>query len=413
MSDIRSLVSNRLAQQRTTSEERRRYLQRLARLMCRENNPTVRFAKHDTAECRHNDGDLEIIIGNDLVAQTVTNLDERVWEVVGQEGLLVHEIGHVLYTDFEAWQDIEAQLGMHEASAFHKKVWNPAEDAAIEEQLRWKFNCARELDTYNANLFTKGKRSCGKLSTMDAVQVVILEKGCYETGILEEHLAGERELVPPRRREVFDNKVLPELNSMLADVMTEPDPQVRYDRMLEFWEFMKDLLQDETGEDAGSQYQDGPMGDAKPDDTQGMTPGQLADALEDMDGEQVEIEITQTGVPDDMMQEFADQQDRHEEGEEQDGDEQASAESGDSTEDGGEQDQGEDEQSPAQDGEGAESNGEDAESGATDEPEGEGEEDGEHDHDSDGGGGGGGGGMPGGEGSGFPGHEDHRIVIRD
>lgn len=408
MSDIRSLVSDRLAQQRTTSEERRRYLQRLARLMCRENNPTVRFAKHNTAACLHDDGDLEIIIGRDLVAQTVTNLDERVWEVVGQEGLLVHEIGHVLYTDFEAWENIKDGLAMNESSAFHKKVWNPAEDAAIEEQLRRKFNCARELDTYNANLFSRGKRSCGRLSTMDAVQVVILEKGCYETGILEEHLAGERELVPPRRREMFDNKVLPELNSMLADVMTEPDPQMRYDRMLEFWEFMKDLLQDETGEDAGSQYQDGPMGDAKPDDTQGMTPGQLADALEDMDSEQVVIELTQTGVPDDMMQEFADQQDRHEEA-----DEEGAAESGDSTEDGGEQDQGEGEQSPAQDGEGAESNGEDAEREATDGPEGEGEEDGEHDHDSDGGGGGGGGGMPGGNGSGFPGHEDHRIVIQD
>jgi hypothetical protein len=150
-----SSVSSRLAEAQTTSEDRRRYLEKLASLMCREYQPKVKFTGIDTACCKHEDGDIAIEIGGEIHDQLVTDFPRPIWTLVAQEGLLTHEIGHVLYTDFDAHEEMKDKLGFSEMNLFHSIVWNPAEDAAIEEQLRWKFDCGDELDTYNANLFEK------------------------------------------------------------------------------------------------------------------------------------------------------------------------------------------------------------------------------------------------------------------
>lgn len=430
-SNIPDVVSDRLKRQQSASPERRRYLEQLAQLMCRNYNPTVNFQQIRTARCRHVHGEMMIDVCQEMIGQTVTDLDEDVWCLVAQEGLLIHEIGHVLYTDFDAHEEIKDQLGMREMNAFHDIVWNPAEDAAIEEQLRWKFNCSRELDTYNANLFHRQKSGAHELPIPQAVKISILEKGCYDAGALDEHLQGKRNLVNPDDREVFDDKIVPEINAMLADVMTEPDPNERYERMLEFWKWLKDIMQDEQGQDAVQEQQNGQgsgYDEAKPDDTSGMTPGEMADALEDLDEDEVREQLEDIAQPEPShdWDEILDEDDEAEEDDAQEGAGQG---------DGEEADEG-DEDDPSLGDLFSDPDGEDEEAD-------EGEEDGEHGHDTDGdsngpdsddsqpgdeddgkggdeggdeqgdseGGSGDGEGQPGGSGLGE--HEDHRLVIRD
>lgn len=429
-------VSSRLRQQQTTSPERRRYLEQLARLMCREYNPTVNFRDIPTARCRHNQGEIDIDVGREIVDQTVTSLAPDVWSLVAQEGLIVHEIGHVLYTDFDAHESIKNDLGMKEMNAFHDIVWNPAEDAAIEEQLRWKFDCSRELDTYNANLFTRQKAGAQNLPIPQAVKIAILEKGCYDAGAVDEHVNEERNLVEPSNRTLFDQTILPEVNQMLADVMTEPDPGVRYERMLEFWHWLKDLMRDENGDDAASQAQQGGgYDDAKPDDTSGMTPGEMADALEDLDEDEVREQLEQIAQPpqqhdwDDILED-EDEGDEAEDGQPgaggdeagEDGDEDDEPSLGDlfgspdgddegaedepSTDDSGAGDADGDGEDPSEGADsddsqsGGDSGGDDGEEDGDDESDGEAGSDGSEPGD-------------GGSSDAFPGHEGHRLVLRD
>lgn len=415
--NISDVVSDRLTEAQTTSEDRRQYLERLAQLMTRHFDPTVQFTNIKTARCRHNDGDITIDIGAKVVDQAVTNLPQRIWTLLAQEGLITHEIGHVLYTDFEAHESIKDDLGMKEMNAFHDIVWNPAEDAAIEEQLRWKFNCGQELDTYNANLFERQKQGAKMLPVPQAVKIAILEKGCYDAGAVEEHLDGKRQLVKPEDADLFE-KLLQEVNSMLSDVMTEPDPQARYERMLEFWNLLKDEMKDQ-GKDAESEHQSGQgqgYDDAKPDDTSGMTEGDLADALEELDPEDVEEQLQQTAAPQDYDWDEFDEDDEEAEAEEDeadepglgdlfgdpDEDEAEEADDAEGGEAGGEPMDEEDDQSPSDEDQTGEAGGEGAEQGE------------EHDdEDADESGSGDGDGGQGGSGNGYPGHEDHRLVIRD
>jgi len=411
MTNLRNRVSRRLSEKQTTSEDRRQYLQKMARLMCRDFNPTVQFTNISTAQCRHDSGDIAIDVGAEVTDQTVTDLPQKVWTLVAQEGLITHEIGHVLYTDFEAHESIKDDLGMKEMNAFHDIVFNPAEDAAIEEQLRWKFSCADEMDLYNANLFESQKHGAERLPIPQAVKIAILEKGCYDAGALEAHLNGDRELVAPAHRSLFDNKIVPEVNSLLADVMTEPDPETRYERMLEFWKWLKDILEDEAGQNATDEAkrgQDEGYSEVKPDDTSGMTEGQAADALEELDEDEVEEQLEEVAVPPEMVDEFEelemDEDDEAEGDGDDDADEAEDADDGDSEQTLGDLFGDDEDASPSDDEQDAESGREPAES----EPEqDEGDRD-ETDTDGDGGGGGGGEGQ-----NGYPGHEGHTLVVKD
>ena len=391
--NIKDVVSDRLTEAQTTSEDRRQYLERLAQLMTRHFTPTVQFTNIKTARCRHNDGDITIDIGAEVVNQTVTNLPKRIWTLLAQEGLITHEIGHVLYTDFEAHESIKDDLGMKEMNAFHDIVWNPAEDAAIEEQLRWKFNCGQELDTYNANLFESQKNSAKMLPVPQAIKIAILEKGCYDAGAVEDHLNGKRQLVKPEDEEVFE-KLLQEVNAMLSDVMTEADPEVRYERMLEFWNLLKDEMKDQ-GKDAESEHQDGQgqgYDDAKPDDTSGMTEGDLADALEDLDSEDVEEQLQQTAAPQDYdWDEFDEDEESEDESDDVGG-----------GETGGEPMESEDDQSPSDENQTGQSGGEDAEQGQEQDTD-DADESGSGDTE----------GGQSGNGNSYPGHTGHHLVIKD
>lgn len=399
MTRIADTVSERLTARQETSEDRRRYLETVAHLMTRHRKPSVQFASIPTARCRHNDGDLEIDIGSNVCSQTVTSFRRPVWTLVAQEGLLIHEMGHVLYTDFEAHESIKDQLGMREMSAFHDIVFNPAEDAAIEEQLRRKFNVGRELDTYNANLFTGCSDDARNQTLPQVTKLAILEWGCYDTGVLDDYLDGERpNLVAEAHDDTFRDEVLPEVTQLLSDVMTEPDPKTRYDRMLDFWSWFKDLMRDDLGEDPSASSDEGAYGEAKPDDTSGMTAGEVADELDDVDADDLReaLEEQLQAPPQHDWDEILED----EEGDEAaDGEDAPGQEAGESDEDSADADEA---GAPGSDAGG---------DGGADESAGDGG-DGD-DGGQDASGGDGAGGTGGDSGQEWPGHKGHRLVIRD
>lgn len=313
--NIAQKISTRLARRSYVSEEVRSHLQTLARLLTAEHNPTVEFADHSTAATKHDMDDLEIIITDDKIKQPVTNIEEDAWQLLAREALLIHEIGHVKYTDFEAYEEVFGGLGPKEKTVVHK-IYNAAEDAAIDQQLRWKFNCSRELDTHLANLFSEGKDDAHRLGLLSAVHLAILEKGVYPVGTLDEYQNGERELVHPELEEDFD-EILPMVDDMLADVMSESNAKKRYERIWEFWEDLKeyDAIWHTRNEDTVFEI---------PDDTTGMTPGEDADELEDVDPEDVGELVMEIGAPpeqdeDSEADESGEQTDENQEEDEQEG----------------------------------------------------------------------------------------------
>jgi hypothetical protein len=374
---IRSRVSSRLRSQDEVSDQRRDYLQKVSRLMCRDYSPTVRFTSVETACCRHSSGGtIDIEITKSTPEQIVSSIPDKLWSLVSQEAFLTHEIGHVLYTDFEAHEQMKEDLGMMEMSKFHDVVWNPAEDAAIEEQLRRKFSCSKELDILNANLFERQRRHAQGVGLMDATKIAILEKGCYEAGALEDHFDDSKKnyrlVYGKYERPLFENKVLPKVEEMLSKVMTEPDPEVRYDEMLQFWKWLRQTIDDDDNISDSSKRvdDDTSLEESKPDDTSGMTAGQDADELESLDEDDVREDLQQTGENDDTV---------------------------DSGESGGEQSDAEDDSNPSDDGESSESGGEDAENASdSSDSSSNGNDSGNGDLEKE-----------------YPEHEGHRLVIKE
>lgn len=277
-------VSNRLTGQRATSEETRQHLEKFGRLLAPDDNLTVEFSsKIPTAVTRADriEGGLLVEVTDKKIKQPETDIDNDAWQLLAREALLIHEIGHVLYTDFEAYKDVVDTSGLtaHEKSEFDK-IQDCLEDAVVDQQLRWKFNCGRELDTHLLNLFSKGIDQQAYLDFMPAVRTAILEKGVYSVGILEEYHKGERQLPHPDYTTEFE-EALELIDDALTDVLTEPDPKQRYERCLDFYLELKDIEPLDSGE-AGTDLEND-----VPQDMQGAGSGggEAADQLEDVDEE--------------------------------------------------------------------------------------------------------------------------------
>lgn len=290
MAGISSKISTRLTKESHASEDVRRHLEKLSRLLTRKYDPNVRFAKHQTAATKLDQDEIEIIVGDHEMEQPATDIQDDAWQLLAREALLIHEIGHVKYTDFKAYDEIRSRIPMQEKQAFHR-IYNAAEDAAIDQQLRWKFNCSDELDIHLANLFADPEGNVKHLDLLGAVHVAILEKGVYPTGKLDEWL--DESLVKPRYEAAFE-EALEMVDDLLVDVMSEPNAEVRYERMFEFWEDLKDLMPEVASQDGG---QGDDMSEMIPDDTTGMTPGEDADELEDVDPEDIESVVVPIGMP--------------------------------------------------------------------------------------------------------------------
>lgn len=299
-------VSNRLTGQRATSEETRRHLEKFGRLLAPDDNLTVQFSsKIPTAVTRADriEEGLLVEVTDKKIEQPETDIDNDAWQLLAREALLIHEIGHVLYTDFEAYKDVldTSGLSKQEKQEFDK-IQNALEDAVVDQQLRWKFNCGRELDTHLLNLFSKGKAQQRYLGFIPAVTTAILEKGVYSVGILEEYHNGERDLIDAKFEDEFE-EALELIDDVLTDVLTEPDAMQRYERCLDFYLELKDL------EPSMSGWKGDDLETSLPQDMQETDTGsgEAADQLDDVDEEALEEMLKEAeGKPEEDEEEGAD-----------------------------------------------------------------------------------------------------------
>ncbi|ERH14022.1 MAG: hypothetical protein J07HB67_00276, partial [halophilic archaeon J07HB67] len=216
------------------SERRRRYLQTYARLLTTV-RPTVRFsADLRTAVTDHGDAP-EITVTTRGFDQPVTALRRPVFDLAIQEALVIHEIGHLRYTDIEGFQKSLAAVDPDRRRSF-ARIWNTLEDGAVERQLRARYAVATELDVLNANLLHTPSGNTRRLGLLEAVLCAIADTAVYDSGRLRRLRGGDRSLrmASLRAKRAFE-RLLPSLRETVRAVLTEPDPNARNERIWSFW----------------------------------------------------------------------------------------------------------------------------------------------------------------------------------
>jgi Mg-chelatase subunit ChlD len=351
------------------SNRRRRYLEKLSRVITPE-RPTVRLDPDHPTACVNQEKDKPAIrITTREFEQTATNLSRDVYDMTIQEALLIHEVGHVLYTDHGAFQRTLSRVDLQYKGAY-KRLWNSLEDGAIEEQLRRRFNVEDEIFVANANIMgdkveddadSDGLQS-REVDLYGAVTIGCLDLAVYDSGKFGRLRDPDDSSLTMRsevERELLE-ELVPILKDAVADVVTEPDPVTRTERIYDFWCEVRDRLDqaEDEGEDQDdakntggddSQQGDGDgegqgLGDlfggdesgdegdegdgegqtitvmpvAKPDDTENadIGGGGQADELDQQDEEEVEADLDAVADPE---QDSPDQQAGDEEDDGDDG----------------------------------------------------------------------------------------------
>ena len=176
--------------------------------------------------------------------QPVTDFDRKPFDYLIQKTLTIHEVGHVLYTDQEAVDEVMAEVAPQHHEFFHR-IWNALEDGAIEEELRREFNVAGDLAVANANFGAAGAKGVNEYRMTDAILVACLDLAVHDSGRLDALLDSDdssAQFNDSQQRQQFVSAVLPELQVATADVVGESDPEARAERILELWERLTDIL---------------------------------------------------------------------------------------------------------------------------------------------------------------------------
>lgn len=242
------------------SEKRRRYLQTYARLLT-PTRPAVRFSGDlQTATTDHSGDAPEITVTTRAFGQPATDFRRRVFDLAIQEALVVHEIGHLRYTDSNGFRDLLAQAEPERRRLF-SRVWNTLEDGAIERQLRHRYAVAPELEVLNANLFQAGRpghepsgAGTRRLSLFHAVICGLADMAVYDSGRFRRLRADDVGVL--RMASVRDQRVLeefvPTMRETVQTVLTEPDPAARNEHIWSFWQAFVDTLDASAVSGAGA-----------------------------------------------------------------------------------------------------------------------------------------------------------------
>jgi len=134
------------------SERRREELERLANVLTGLDiqisvffDQSAAFARTVPETALH---DFEIYIPVEQFEQVETELPQPVWDQRVQIALLFHELGHVLYSDFERFEQRMDDVPPAYTELF-RAVYNAAEDVAIEAQLATEFSLEQDFETLN------------------------------------------------------------------------------------------------------------------------------------------------------------------------------------------------------------------------------------------------------------------------
>ena len=162
MQDLRSRVINRISKDDWTSDKRRRYLERLGTLTA-SSKIRVRFENVPTAACawKESRGHHAIKMRREKLPNPskykviFKKVGDSQTHTLFQEGLLYHELGHVLMSDYDEWESVvnEVGSGSLKKKKMAKQFLNCTEDVVIEAWLRRKFDCGKILDFKNEAKF--------------------------------------------------------------------------------------------------------------------------------------------------------------------------------------------------------------------------------------------------------------------
>lgn len=253
LNKVRRGVGKSERQRKRESGRRRARLEKVARWTSGK-NVRVRF-RPEQAACEKGGSaapyDLLIWVPTAEHDQPATDLDPAAWDFVFQKAELVHELGHVLYTDFEAMEEYIGKVNdLHEKELF-RNMFNIVEDGAIERQLAADYNVGNDLEIKNANLMVQGEPGhevnpmqgdkYHELNFADAVECILMDWGKYDTE------RADQLLDPDEGAYVFESpddkartvEVLPLLRDLIADVVTEPNGR---DRVRITYEYFRELV---------------------------------------------------------------------------------------------------------------------------------------------------------------------------
>ena len=286
-----SRVLDRLARRDAFSRARESYLEKFANLQV-SIDVEVTFADlPNPASCQPKDGKFLIQIdqkklakrANDqgfshsksVIPDHLSDLSSGYIDAFLQEGLLYHELGHVLFSDFEALQEVQGKVRMSERQQFHSLV-NVFEDSTIEIFLRQFFDCGNQLLIKNQifwNLYQEQNVSQPEeFEPLTQADLVARQLGQVNTGLLDD----------------FDSKAKELAIEAFYDVIQEPDAMQRYLRLLDLYNNLRDQIESRKQQEKGIDE----MQENDPDDS-GRSDGQQQEAPdvdlspeEDEDGEQ-------------------------------------------------------------------------------------------------------------------------------
>ncbi|WP_299331661.1 VWA domain-containing protein [Haloplanus sp.] len=241
------------------SEKRRRHLQKYVRLLS-TSRPRVRFSTDIRTATTDHDGDRpEITVTTRAFDQPATEFRRRAFDLAVQEALVVHEMGHLRYTDIDGFHDLLATVDPERRRMF-SRIWNTLEDGAVERQLRRRYAVATELEVLNANLFEPGpfgrEMTDGddrRFSFFHAVVCGLADMAIYDSGrfrALQDDATGLR-MASLRDRRVLET-VVPTMHEAVAEVVTEPDPTARNKRILTFWRSLVEAMDGSTVSGTGA-----------------------------------------------------------------------------------------------------------------------------------------------------------------
>lgn len=241
------------------SEKRRRYLEKYCRLLAPV-RPAVRLSEAvHTATTDYEADQPEITITTRAFDQPASDLRRPAFDLAVQEALVVHELGHLLYTDIGGFHD-RLEAVAPERRRLFARVWNTLEDGAIERQLRHRYDVATELELLNANLFAAGPfgHDSGdggrRYSLFNAVLCGLADMAVYDSGRFRRLLDGSDDSarLASRRDERLLHEFRPRMERAVRAVVTEPDPGARTERIEAFWTALTDRLDDSTVSGAGA-----------------------------------------------------------------------------------------------------------------------------------------------------------------
>ncbi|WP_435064177.1 vWA domain-containing protein [Halobaculum sp. EA56] len=214
------------------------------------------------ALCRPDEetGGLEILIPTKQYDQCHTDFPQETWDHHMQVALLFHELGHVLYSDFETFGSRLEETPNRWRSTF-RMIYNAAEDGAVETQIAHEFRVGDLLRLLNRTLSTiaasrhreyvelfdpEEGSSDGVTRTYtvyEALRQGILDGGFVTSGRFEKirDPSNDTHVVMNDRGEVVRD-LAPDIESFTTELCSTADPTERVDSAYELYESVRPVL---------------------------------------------------------------------------------------------------------------------------------------------------------------------------